>query len=146
MYLKGHFIILLVGGLSSLPGALPEALWVGSFTTSEVKTAESAPQPHVAVVSEEARVPGRVSLLCYLCWWVIVIKTKAKTKNHLATSTLICLPGKVKIHSLPSAQGRCNAKSCLSSVSPPPSTCNPLTWLIPTYGIPSHSPKEEMAF
>lgn len=22
----------------------------------------------------------------------------------------------------------------------------PLTWLIPTYGIPSHSPKEEIAF
>lgn len=81
MYLKGHFIILLVGGLSSLPGALPEALWVGSFTTSEVRTAESAPQPHVAVVSEEARVPGRAPLLCYLCWWVIVIKTKAKTKK-----------------------------------------------------------------
>lgn len=125
MYLKGHFIILLVGGLSSLPGALSEALWVGSFTTNEVRTAECTPQPHDAVVSEEARVPGHVPFLCYLCWWVIVIKTKTKTKNHLATSALICLPGKVKIHSLPSAQGRCNAKSCLSSVSLPPSTCNP---------------------
>lgn len=73
MYLKGHFIILLVGGLSSLPGALPEALWVGSFTIGEVRTAECVLQPYVAVVSEEARIPGRVSFLCYLCWWVIVI-------------------------------------------------------------------------